>query len=162
MTQHFKQLQKVFNMLLVAQLICCTGALLFIRNSAPPTPIVVRVAMHETPTQPISTQGILALVFLLSTIIVGYLMDSQRKTQGNILQGLVEKVEHYRQSSTIRLILLQMANLSLIWVAVRENNLMYMIGVAAALLIFLYMRPAKGKFVRSYGLSDMEALLLQE
>ncbi len=158
----FKQLSTIFNILLAVQIVLCTAALLLIRDDKLPKAIVVRSTGEELTPQFISSNGILVLVFLLSVAGVAYLIDSQRKAQGAILQGLLEKAEHYRQTSIIRLSLIEAANVLAIIVAIRENNIMYLAFVAVGLLLFLKFRPTVRRFVKGYELSDMEVELMRQ
>ncbi len=157
----FKQLNSIFNVLLGVQILFCALALTIIKNSPPPTAIVVKYNGDNTYAQPISTAGVLVLVFLMSVIMVIYLIDSQRKTQGSILQGLKEKLDHYRQTSIIRLALIEAAALLAIFVAMKENSIIYLLSVIASLLIFLYFRPTMEKFIREYQLTPAEEDLIR-
>lgn len=156
MNNFFKRLHTLFNALLASQLVFCAMALALIRDTAPPMVIVVRNTSDSMMPETISKTGVLALVFLLSAALVAYLFDKQRATQGLILQGLMEKAEHYRQSSTIRLILLEAANIFAIIVAMKENNLTYLLYLVLGMLIFLYFRPTPQKFIKQYQLSPAE------
>lgn len=158
----FKRLHTISNVLFAIQVFSCGIALFFIRNSAPPTAIVVRNTGQELLPQGISNHGILVLVFLLSAVGVAYLIDNQRKAQGQILQGLLQKAEHYSQSSTIRLTMIVLANILAVVVAIKENNMIYMAFVAVGMLFFLYFRPTSKKFIRGYGLSVEEVEALEE
>ncbi|MFN7118833.1 MAG: hypothetical protein ACK4TA_18685 [Saprospiraceae bacterium] len=157
MNNFFKRLHTLFNALLASQLVFCAMALTLIRDTAPPMVIVVRNTSDTMMPETISKTGVLALVFLLSAALVAYLFDKQRKMQGTILQDLMEKAEHYRQSSTIRLIMLEAANIFAIVVAMKENNLTYMLYLVLGMLIFLYFRPTPQKFIKQYQLSPAEA-----
>ena len=157
MKNFFKRLHTLFNALLAAQVVFCAMALTVIRNPAPPMVIAVRNTSDNMMPEFISKTGVLALVFLLSAIAVAYLMDSQRKTQGAILQGLWEKAEHYRQTSTIRLILVEAANIFAIILSMKEHNLTYLLYLVLGMLIFLRFRPSAEKFIRHYQLSPVEA-----
>ncbi len=163
MKESFKKLGTIFNALLAVQLLLGAGALLFIHDDNLPKAIVVRNTSEEMMSQQlISTHGILVLVFLLSAVGVAYLIDSQRKAQGAILQGLSEKAEHYRQTSIIRLALIEAANILAIIVAIKENNLMYLVFVAIGLLLFLKFRPTTKRFIKGYELSAVEIEQLKE
>ncbi|HMO40807.1 MAG TPA: hypothetical protein PKC76_05775 [Saprospiraceae bacterium] len=157
MKQSFKQLNTTFNTLLLIQLLLCIGALPFILHQSN-EPTVVLVHNTSQPLLPfsLSTNGILVLVFLLSAVGVTYLMDSQRKAQGAIWQGLPEKAAHYRQTSLIRLLLLEAANVFAIVIALRESNQFYLVFVAIGLLLFLKFRPTTRHFIKSYQLSEAE------
>ena len=157
-----KQLQTTFNVLFAVQVAFCAVALFFIRNSAPPTAIVVRYTGEDLAPQSLSTPGILVLVFLLSAVGVAFLIDNQRKAQGAILQGLVEKVEHYRQTSIIRLAMVEAANILAIIIAIKENNMIYLAFVAVGVLFFLRFRPTTRKFIRSYQLNDQEIAIVRQ
>lgn len=163
MKASFKKLSTIFNVLLAIQFVFCAGALFFIQDDTLPKAIVVRNNSQEMLSQQyISTHGILVLVFMLSAVGVGYLIDSQRKAQGAILQGLAEKAEHYRQTSIIRLALIEAANILAVIVAIKENNLMYLIFVAFGLILFLKFRPTSKSFIKSYELSSAEAEQVRE
>lgn len=157
MKNFFKRLHTLFNALLATQLVFCAMALTLIRDTAPPMVIVVRNTSESMMPETISKTGVLALVFLLSAIAVAYLLDSQRKAQGAILQGLWEKAEHYRQTSTIRLFMVEAANIFAIVVAMRENNLTYLLYIVLGMLVFLRFRPTAEKFIRQYQLDSTEA-----
>lgn len=157
MKNFFKRLHTLFNALLATQLVFCAMALTLIRDTAPPMVIVVRNTSESMMPETISKTGVLALVFLLSAIAVAYLLDSQRKAQGAILQGLWEKAEHYRQTSTIRLFMVEAANIFAIVVAMRENNLTYLLYLVLGMLVFLRFRPTAEKFIRQYQLNSTEA-----
>ncbi|MDX1942249.1 MAG: hypothetical protein SFU99_16915 [Saprospiraceae bacterium] len=162
MKQSFKKLSTIFNLLLVVQLLFCAAALFSIHDDTLPKAIVVRNTNDHVGAQEyISRQGILALVFLLSVVFVAYLIDSQRKAQGAILQGLTEKAEHYRQTSIIRLSLIEVANILAIIVAIKENNLIYLGFVAVGLVLFLRFRPSIKRFIKGYELSTAEAEVLK-
>lgn len=157
----FKQLNSIFNALLGVQILFCALALVIIKNSPPPTAIVVKYSGDNNYAEPLSTAGVLVLVFLMSVIMVIYLIDSQRKTQGSILQGLKEKLDHYRQTSIIRLALIEAAALLAIFVAMKENSIIYLLSVIVSLLIFLYFRPTTEKFIREYQLTPAEEDLVR-
>ncbi len=162
MKQSFKKLSTIFNILLLVQLAFCAAALFFIHDDTLPKAIVVRNNSDILNAQQyISTHGILVLVFLLSAVGVAYLIDSQRKAQGAILQGLMEKAEHYRQTSIIRLALIEAANILAVIVAIKENNLIYLGFVAVGLLLFLRFRPSMKRFAKGYELSPTEAEALR-
>ncbi|GEM_PF-1962101 len=157
MKDFFKRLHTLFNALLAAQVIFSLAALSFIQKSAQPMVMVVRNTSEDMMPQTMSKTGILSLVFLLSAAAVAYLMDSQRKAQGAIIQGLWDKAEHYRQSSIVRLVMVGIANSIAVFVAMRENNMWYLLYLVLGMLLFLYFRPTGEKFVRQYQLSSVEA-----
>lgn len=157
MKDFFKRLHTLFNALLASQVAFCLAAVPLIQKSAQPMVMVVSYNSENASTPPISQTGILSLVFLLSAAAVAYLMDSQRKAQGAILQGLWEKAEHYRQSSIIRLMMVEIANVIAIVVAMREHNLIYLLYLVLGMLLFLHFRPTAEKFVHQYQLSPLEA-----
>lgn len=156
MKQIFKRLHTTFNVLFAVQVIFCAVALAFARESAQPAAIIVRYTGPEFHPQLLSKAGILALVFLLSVIGVTFMMDRQRRAQGAIFQSLMAKVNHYRQTSIIRLVMIVAANLLAMVLVMRENNMVYFALVAIGLLFFLRFRPTSGKFIRSYQLSPAE------
>jgi hypothetical protein len=157
MNNFFKRLHTLFNALLASQVAFCLMTIPFIQKNAQPMVMVVRNTSDHMQPEAISKTGMLAFVFLLSAIAVAYLMDSQRKVQGAIVQGLQEKAEHYRQTTTIRLWMVQIANIFAIIVAIRENNPTYLLYLVLGMLIFLRFRPTAEKFIRQYQLDAAEA-----
>jgi len=153
----FKRLHTTFNVLFAVQVIFCAIALAFIRQSAQPTAIVVRYTGPEFHPQLLSKPGVLVLVFLLSVIGVTFMMDRQRRAQAPIFQGLKAKVNHYRHTSIIRLVMIVVANLLAMFLVMREDNMIYFAFVALGLLFFLRFRPTSSKFISGYQLSPAEA-----
>lgn len=92
--------------------------------------------------------------FCVMTVGMSFFIYNKRKESGRQLEGLNEKLGHYRQSFMIRAGLIEGANLAalLVYFFV-ERNFLYLLLFAIGIAAFLLIRPTNDRIIEDYQLS---------
>ena len=150
MQKQFKQIVLIYAALMVGQIIFCMAIILVVTSTADPTPKEMLLGDFFPP------------LYHFAGIGLAYLLNRTRRLVGMELEGLANKVEHYRTTVIVRSALLEMPNLLSIILTFITGNLNYLLWFCIGLLVFLYFRPSAEQFIRDYALSGKEERELRQ
>ncbi len=145
-----KQLQLIFLFLAAGQVLFC---------------LVVAYLVMEGSMAPSHTG--LPYSYLLPTVLfaasaLAYFLSNRLSEAGKQLPTLEEKVQHYRNTSIMRLAVVEGANLMVVVFTMLEGNLSFLAYFAIGLLVFAFFRPSLDNLVQSYELNSQEQAALRE
>ena len=119
--------------------------------------VVFYLIQGEEPTEAIPMAGTLIPLVILAGLGGAWFMNQQRIQEGLKLDGLEEKLIHYRATVIIRSALIEGTCLMAVVFAMLNSSPNYLAFVAIGLLGFLYFRPTVDKFAQEYNLTSQEA-----
>ena len=96
-------------------------------------------------------------IVLGSIFAAAFYIYKIRVSQRGEIVDLLTKVEHYRSTSILRWAMLEGgALISMLFYFFMENNFVFLILFAIALIGLAYSRPSKNQFAEDYNLSNQE------
>lgn len=142
MKDQFKSINILWLALLAGQLIFFT---------------VIYFVMPGTGSSDLGIFETLVPIFLLGALTVGYYINKMRMNQGAELEGLEQKLEHYRATVIMRSALFEGANLMAVIAMFLDRPEPYLVYFAVGVAAFIFFRPSIEKFISGYQLKEQEA-----
>ena len=97
-------------------------------------------------------------ILSLVTIGVSYFIYNKLIQKGQAIEGLGEKLAHYRTTNIIRWALVEGGNLFAIVIFLISGETYLLMFFALGFVVFLMYRPSKDGFISNYNLSGSERL----
>ena len=105
---------------------------------------------------------LIAPILMLSCISIGSFLFTKKMEEGKNLNGLNEKLEHYRASIILRSTLLEGANLICIIFFFLEQNYFFLMLFFIGFGAFLLVRPSADFFKEKYKLNEEERVAFRK
>ena len=100
--------------------------------------------------------GMIVPFIIVAAIGGAYFIYNKRKEEGAQLDGGVEKIDHYFQTSILRMALLEGPILMILIFMYLDADLNYLMYVGIGIAAFIYFRPGQQQFVSDYNVSMEE------
>lgn len=105
---------------------------------------------------------IIGPILMMSCFTIGTFLYNKKLGEGKLLNGFVEKLEHYRATIILRSALLEGANLICIIFFFLDQNYFFLLLFLMGFVAFLLVRPSVDTFKENYKLNEEERMELRK
>lgn len=100
--------------------------------------------------------GMFVPFVIVAAVGLSYFIYNKRKVEGADLDDGEEKINHYFQTSILRMALLEGPILMILTFMFLDGDLNYLIYVGIGIVAFIYFRPGQPQFISDYEVSMEE------